>query len=65
MKYTYNQGKDGAWIEEYSCRNYFCEGNCECGLEFEEVRDMVISYYNSKLERAMEITEENWMNWCG
>lgn len=60
MKYTYCQGKDGAWIEEYICTNYFCEPNCDCGLTFEEAKEGLVSYYEHQLENAKKIIEEDY-----
>jgi hypothetical protein len=60
MKYSYCQGKDKAWIEPYYCDNYFCEADCDCGLTFEQAKEDVISYYENQLQRAKELTEEDY-----
>ena len=60
MKYSYCQGKDGAWIEPYYCNNYFCEPDCECGLSFQEAKEGVISYYENQLNKAKELTEDDY-----
>lgn len=59
MKYSYCQGKDGAWIEPYYCDNWFCEPDCGCGLSFQEAKEDVISYYENQLTRAKELSEDD------
>lgn len=44
---------------EYTCTNYFCEPNCDCGLTFEEAKAEIVSYYEYQLEQAKNITEDD------
>lgn len=58
MKYQYHQNQHGASISEYVCKNYFCQLGCDCGLTFEEAKEMVVSYYENRLEWAKNLKEE-------
>lgn len=60
MRYQYCQGANKAWIEEYTCTNYYCEPDCDCGLTFEEAKEALVSYYECQLENAKKITEEGY-----
>ena len=58
MKYQYVQGSTGARIEPYYCDSWWCEDGCDCGLTFEEAKEMVVSYYKNRLEWAKNLKEE-------
>lgn len=60
MKYQYYQDKYGARVEPYYCDNYWCSGiDCDCGLSFEEAKEMVVSHYENRLEWAKSLKEED------
>lgn len=58
MKYQYAQGNTGARVEPYYCMNWCCDNaDCDCGLTFEEAKEMVVSYYENRLEWAKNLKE--------
>ena len=60
MKYSYNQSFSKAWIGVFACTNYFCESNCDCGMTFDEAKEMVVEFYRNRLEQVEGMTEDNW-----
>lgn len=58
MKYQYIECGTGARIEPYYCNNWWCEDVCDCGLTFEEAKEILVSYYENRLEWANNLKEE-------
>ena len=66
MKYSVVHGRSGAEcdLESTFCTNSFCSHPCEdCGFTFDEAKAYVLDYYESKTQRLVLMTEEDWSNY--